>query len=236
LRFCADGYNPSMRLLIVEDDDKLAEVLRKGLSEEGFEVARAQDGDVGLRLALDQPFDCILLDIMLPGRDGFSVCRMLRESGTTTPVVMLTVKGEVEDKVEGLRAGADDYLAKPFAFDELLARIHACIRRTTEYAGPLLRYRDLELNPLSRNVVRSGRSFDLTPKECALLEYLLRSPGRIVSEAELLENVWGLRFDPQTNVVNVYLHHLRKKVDQGFGTKLIQTVPGRGYRLGDGSP
>ena len=225
-----------MRLLIVEDDTKLARVLQKGLSEEGFEVACAADGDSGLRMALEQAFDCILLDVMLPGRDGLSVCRELRGNKKTTPVIMLTVKGEVEDKVCGLEAGADDYLAKPFAFDELLARIQARIRRTTEYAEPVLRYRDLELNPLSRSAVRAGKEFELTPKECALLEFLMRDPGRVVTEQELLENVWGLHFDPQTNVVNVYLHHLRKKVDQGFDDKLIHTVPGRGYRLGDENP
>ncbi len=227
---------PVMRLLIVEDDDKLAGVLQKGLSEEGFEISRAADGDAGLRMALDQAFDCILLDVMLPGRDGFSVCRKLREEKKTTPVVMLTVKGEIEDRVKGLQSGADDYLAKPFAFDELLARIHARIRRTTEYSDTVLRYRDLELNPLSRFAMRAGKSFELTPKECSLLEFLMRNPGRIVAEHELLENVWGLRFDPQTNVVNVYLHHLRKKVDRGFDAKLIQTVLGRGYRLGDEFP
>jgi two-component system copper resistance phosphate regulon response regulator CusR len=227
---------PAMRLLIVEDDRKLAGVLQKGLAEEGFEIACAADGDSGLRLALEQAFDCILLDIMLPGRDGLSVCRKLRGKKKTTPVIMLTVKGEVADKVRGLEAGADDYLAKPFAFDELLARIQASIRRTTEYADLVLRYRDLELNPLSRTAVRAGKSFELTPKECSLLEYLMRNSGRIVAEDELLENVWGLRFDPQTNVVNVYLHHLRKKVDQGSDWKLIQTIPGRGYRLGDEYP
>ncbi len=227
---------PVMRLLIVEDDAKLSGILRQGLSEEGFDVACAADGDSGLKMALEQAFDCILLDIMLPGLDGLSVCRKLREDKRTTPVIMLTVKGEVEDKVRGLEAGADDYLAKPFAFDELLARIQASIRRTTEYTDPVLRYRDLELNPLTRQAVRAGASFDLTPKECSLLEYLMRNPGRVVSEDELLENVWGLRFDPQTNVVNVYLHHLRKKVDQDFEQKLIQTIPGRGYRLGGGAP
>jgi len=224
---------PGMRLLIVEDDQKLAGVLKKGLSEEGFEVSCAADGDSGLKMAQDKTFDCILLDVMLPGRDGLSVCRELREKKKTTPVIMLTVKGEVEDKVRGLEAGADDYLAKPFAFDELLARIQASIRRTTEYADPVLRYRDLELNPLSRLAVRAGKEFELTPKECSLLEFLLRNPGQVVAEDELLENVWGLHFDPQTNVVNVYLHHLRKKVDQDFEPKLIHTVPGRGYRLGD---
>lgn len=227
---------PAMRLLIVEDDLKLAGILQKGLAEEGFEITCAADGDLGLELALEQAFDCILLDIMLPGRDGLSICRELRGKKKTTPVIMLTVRGEVEDRVRGLEAGADDYLSKPFAFDELLARIQASIRRTTEYADPVLRYRDLELNPLSRTAARSGKSFELTPKECALLEYLMRSPGRILTEEQLLENVWGLRFDPRTNVVNVYLHHLRKKVDQGFDVKLIQTVPGRGYRLGGEHP
>ncbi len=227
---------PCMRLLIVEDDRQLGGILEKGLAEEGFAVTRAADGDLGLRLALEQAFDCILLDVMLPGRDGFSLCGELRRSKKTTPVIMLTVKGEIEDRVRGLQAGADDYLAKPFAFDELLARIHAHIRRTTEYADALLRYRDLELNPYSRRAARSGRSFELTPKECLLLEYLMRNPGRIVTERELLQNVWGLSFDPRTNVVCVYLHHLRKKVDRGFDAKLVHTVPGRGYRLGEEPP
>jgi len=224
-----------MRLLIVEDDSQLANVLRKGLAEEGFAIARAADGNDGLQMALDQVFDCIVLDIMLPGQDGLSVCRKLREQKKTTPVLMLTVKGETADKVRGLEAGADDYLAKPFAFNELLARINACIRRTREYTNTPLNYRELELDSHSRIASRAGTSFELTPKECALLEYLIRNPERVVSERELLENVWGLNFNPQTNVVNVYIHHLRKKVDQDFDTKFILTFPGQGYCLGDRS-
>lgn len=221
-----------MKLLIVEDDAGLSGILARGLKEEQFDVVVAEDGESGLSAVIDNDFDCVILDVMLPGLDGFSLCRRLREKGRKTPVLMLTVKNAVEDKVAGLSAGADDYLAKPFAFTELLARIHALIRRRNQYADHHLHYQDLELDLFVRKAVRAGRVLDLTPKEFVLLEHLMRNTGRIVSEKELIETVWGLSFDPQTNIVNVYFHHLRKKIDQEGLPRLIHTVRGRGFLLG----
>jgi len=222
-----------MLILIVEDDRKLARFLNQGLAEEGFEVAVEYDGERALAAAIDSPPDLILLDVMLPGRDGLEVCRALRERGVTVPIVMLTVRTEVEDRIAGLRAGADDYLGKPFAFDELLARIRAQLRRTTEYEGRRLGHADLELDTVTRTAHRAGQPVELTGKEFALLEYLLRHRGRAISEEELIREVWGMDFDPGTNVVNVYVHHLRSKVDREHGVKLIHTVRGEGYRIGE---
>lgn len=219
------------RILVIEDDTSLAGVLRQGLGEEGFAVDWVADGDAGVAAGSKQEHDCILLDLMLPKRDGFSVCRQLREGGVTTPILILTVKDATADKVTGLRLGADDYLPKPFDFEELLARVRALIRRSTTYAEHPLRYGELQLDPYGRVARRGDRAVELTPKESALLTYLLSHPGRVVSERELLENVWGLGFDPQTNVVQVYMHHLRSKIDRGFEPKLLHTVRGRGYRL-----
>ncbi|MBI4700841.1 MAG: response regulator transcription factor [Deltaproteobacteria bacterium] len=222
-----------MRLLVIEDDAELGAVLAQSLGEEGFAVDLVDDGQRGIEAGRRQAYDCILLDVMLPGRDGFEVCRELRGSGVVTPILVLTVRNATVDKVEGLRAGADDYLPKPFSFEELLARVRALIRRSTTYADRSLRYRDLELDPVARVARRGERAVELTPKESALLEYLLRHAGRIVSEREIIENVWGLGFDPQTNVVQVYVHHLRGKIDRGFEPQLLRTVRRRGYLLGE---
>ena len=222
-----------MQILIIEDDRKLARFLDQGLTEEGFEVVVAHDGGRGLAAVVDLSPDLVLLDVMLPGRDGIAVCRALRERGVTVPVVMLTVKTEIEDRVAGLEAGADDYLGKPFAFDELLARINAQLRRTTEYEGRRLAHADLELDAVTRTATRAGSPVELTGKEFALLEYLLRHRGRAISEEELIREVWGMDFDPGTNVVNVYVHHLRSKVDRDHAVKLIHTVRGEGYRIGE---
>jgi two-component system, OmpR family, copper resistance phosphate regulon response regulator CusR len=220
-----------MKLLIVEDDPNVSGLLRRGLEEEGYEVLVASDGEVGLRAALKTDLDCVILDVMLPGRDGFSVCASLRESGKNTPILMLTVRDAVEDRVKGLSAGADDYLIKPFSFEELLARVQALIRRRSQYSEQIVRFEDLELDLLSRKARRAGQTLDLTPKEFALVEYLMKNQGRVISEEELIERVWGLDFDPQTNVVNVFVHHLRKKIDSGDLPRLIRTVRGRGFIL-----
>jgi DNA-binding response OmpR family regulator len=222
-----------VRVLLIEDDASLAGVVGKGLGEEGFAVEWVDDGDAGVAAGRRQAHDCILLDLMLPGRDGYDVCRELRHAGVTTPILVVTVKNATADKVAGLGAGADDYLTKPFAFAELLARVRALIRRSKAYLDHALRYADLELDPLCRVVRRGARRAALTPKESALLEYLLRNTDRVVSERELLENVWGLGFDPGTNVVSVYVHHLRSKIDRGFEPKLLHTLRRRGYRLGE---
>ena len=222
----------NMRLLVVEDDDRLAATLTRGLEEEDFAVAWACAGESGCDIALKQTFDCILLDVRLPGLDGINVCRRLRSAGCAAPVIMLTVNSSVEDKVAGLSSGADDYIVKPFSFSELLARINAQIRRQRQYAASKLHYADLELDILNRSLKRKGAGIKLTPKEFELLEYLMRNPERAVSERELIENVWNLKFDPHTNVVNVYLHHLRNKLNCDSEDKLIHTLRGRGYSLG----
>ena len=222
-----------MRLLIVEDDERLANMLSRGLTEEGYSVDVAQDGESGLSMGLASSYDCILLDVMLPGLDGITVCSRLRKQNRRQPVIMLTVKNTVDDKVEGLSAGADDYVSKPFSFEELLARIQAQIRRHQVLSGPEMVFRDLVLNPLERTVIRSGTLIELTAKEYALLDYLVQHAGTIVTEKELIEEVWGLSFNPQTNIINVYLHHLRNKIDKEFTTELIHTVRGRGYVFGD---
>jgi two-component system OmpR family response regulator len=222
-----------MRLLIIEDDFRVARFLKRGFEEEGFSVSAAADGNEGLRLAAEGGLDCMVLDLMLPGIDGLSICRALRGRGNRTPILMLTVKGSTGDKVEGLSAGADDYLAKPFSFDELLARVHALIRRRNAFADHILRHRDLELDLLSRKARRGGEPVELSQKEFALLEHLVRRAGEVVSERELIEKVWGLGFDPKTNIVNVYLHHLRSKIEKAGGPRLIQTVRGKGFLLGE---
>jgi two-component system, OmpR family, copper resistance phosphate regulon response regulator CusR len=224
-----------MKLLIVEDDAALADMLRRGFEEEEIAVTVAKDGPGGLESAMGEDFDCVILDVMLPGLDGISICKSMRERGNKTPVLMLTVKSSVADKIMGLSVGADDYLTKPFSFEELLARVRALIRRHQEYADHFLHFADLEIDLLARKAVRAGAVLDLTPKEFALTEYLMRNAGRVVGEQELIEAVWGLSFDPQTNVLNVFLHHLRRKLDREGLPRLIQTVRGHGYRMGEAS-
>ncbi len=224
-----------MPILLVEDDERLADVLCRGLDEEGYDIAWAGDGTSGLTMALDDAYDCILLDRMLPGMDGLSLCRELRRRGRGDPVIMITVKDATEDKVEGLEAGADDYVVKPFSFKELVARIQAQVRRHRVFSLKALQYRDLVLDPHSRSARRQGRRIELTPKEYDLLEYFVRNAERIVTLPELIENVWGLAFDPRTNVLNVYLHHLRGKIDRDFDKDLIHTVRGQGFLFGEKS-
>jgi DNA-binding response OmpR family regulator len=222
-----------MRLLLVEDDKKLTGYLRKGLIEESYSVDVAYTGLDGIEAVRNTEYDLIILDVLLPGKSGIDVCRQIRSRGAVTPVIMLTAKDQVEAKVAGLDAGADDYLSKPFSFDELLARIRALLRRTQNYKTPVLKAADLELDPGAHKVSRAGREIELTGKEYALLEYLLRNKGRIVTETNILEHVWEMQADPFTNVVSVYIHYLRKKVDRGFDRTLIHTIRSIGYTIRD---
>jgi heavy metal response regulator len=220
-----------MRLLVIEDEKKVARFIKKGLEEEGYAVDLAFDGEEGLAMLVDQVHDLILLDIALPKIDGLQVLKKLRERKVRIPVLLLTVRATLEDKVLGLDSGADDYLTKPFAFQELLARIRALLRRKGEVRDPLLRVEDLVLDPARRLVTRGGEKIDLTSKEFALLEYLMRNAGRVVSRAMISEHVWNYDFDTETNVIDVYINYLRRKIDSGRDEKLIRTVRGSGYVL-----
>ena len=220
-----------MRLLVVEDDARLAAVLRQGLSEHGFTVDAASEGAAGLALAVSNDYDAILLDVMLPGKSGFDVLRELRQRGRRAPVLMLTARSSVEDRVQGLDLGADDYLPKPFDFNELLARVRAITRRPAVEPVTVLKVADLEMDPQRREVRRSGTLLDLTAKELALLEYLLRKKGAVVTRGMILDQVWGLDYEGGSNLVEVYINYLRRKVDQPFEPKLIHTIRGTGYAL-----
>ena len=218
-----------MRILIVEDSPRILSFLRKGLSEEGYVVEVAERGDRGLELALEQEFDAAIVDVMLPGMSGVEMVRAMRDRGIRLPVLLLTALDRTEDKISGLDAGADDYLTKPFDFTELTARVRALLRRSGGTPTPTLRGGEVELDPATREVRRAGEVVSLTPKEYALLEYLLRNPNRPLSRAMLMEHVWGIRFDPGTNVVDVFINSLRNKVDPR--RDLIQTVRGVGYMV-----
>jgi DNA-binding response OmpR family regulator len=222
-----------MRILVVEDEQKIATFVQKGLKEFGFAVDVIGRGDEAFEIILDNPFDAVVLDIMLPGRDGLSILRALRERSNAIPVLILTARGEISAKVEGLDLGADDYLAKPFAIEELAARLRALIRRQT--GENLVRYRiqDLTLDVASRIARRGSRRIDLTGREFSLLECLMRAPGRVFTRTQLCQHVWEYQFDAGTNLVDVYIQRLRRKVDDSEPTKLIQTVRGAGYRIGD---
>lgn len=220
-----------MRLLVIEDEKKVARFIKKGLEEEGYAVDLASDGEEGLARVLDQVHDLIILDIALPKIDGLQVLKKLRERKVPAPVLLLTVRAAIEDKVLGLDSGADDYLTKPFAFQELLARIRALLRRKAESGSPLLQVEDLVLDPARRLVTRGGERIDLTSKEFALLEYLLRNAGRVLTRAMISEHVWNYDFDTETNVIDVYVNYLRRKIDSGREKKLIHTVRGSGYVL-----
>lgn len=221
-----------MRVLVVEDDSKIASFVVHGLKQNGFAVDHAPDGEKGLGLARAVTYDAAVLDIMLPKLDGLSLLRQLRQDKILTPVLILSAKASVDDRVKGLQAGGDDYLTKPFAFSELLARVHALVRRATQTADPTkLSASDLTMDLLTREVTRSGQKIELQSREFALLELLLRHPGRAVTKTMILEHVWDYSFDPQTNVVDVLVHRLRAKVDKGFPVKLIQTIRGFGYVL-----
>jgi heavy metal response regulator len=222
-----------MRALIIEDDQAIAEFVARGLREAGFAVDLAADGEAGLSLASDEPYDIAIVDLMLPKRDGLSVIDELRRRGRSTPVLILSARRSVDDRVRGLQAGGDDYLTKPFAFAELLARVQALVRRATRAPEPTtLSVGDLTLDLLSRKVTRADTPIDLRPREFALLEYLLRNPGRVVSKTMILSHVWEYNFDPQTNIVDVLVSRLRDKIDRPFETKLLKTVRGVGYVLG----
>jgi two-component system, OmpR family, response regulator len=220
-----------VRVLIVEDEPKLANLLRKGLTAQGLAADIATDGDDALCMATATAYDAITLDVMLPDTDGFTLCRDLRRHGVSTPVLMITALDTIHDRVTGLDSGADDYLAKPFSFAELLARLRALARRPREVRMPVLTVGQLQLDPAARTVRRGDDQIELTRKEFALLEELMRRPGEAVSRFELLECAWDDSYDNRSNVVDVYIGYLRQKVDRPFGTESIETVRGFGYRL-----
>jgi DNA-binding response OmpR family regulator len=220
-----------MRILVIEDEQKVARFLKKGLEAEGYEVDTAADGKIGEKLARSETYDMILLDVLLPKKGGFEILHDLRQDEIRTPIVMLTARSETEDIVGGLDKGADDYITKPFEFNELLARIRSLLRRGT--VKTKLKYTDLTLDTIAHKASRSGVPIDLTAREYALIEYFMNNRGKLISRQELSKEIWGYNFDPGTNVVDVYVNHLRKKIDTGFETKLLQTERGKGYYLSD---
>lgn len=222
-----------MRVLVVEDDPGIASFVKKGLAEASCAVDVASDGHDGFRLGCDQPYDVMVLDIMLPGRDGFDVLRAWRDRDIRTPVICLTARDGVDDRVTGLNLGADDYLAKPFSFAELFARIHAVLRRTEGLPTKPIVVADMTIDLLRRGVTRGGKRLDLTPREYAMVEYLGRNVGRVLTRTMILEHVWDLHQDPLTNVVDVHVNRLRRKIDQGFSKPLLHTIRGVGYVLRD---
>jgi len=220
-----------MRVLVVEDETKMAGLLRRGLTEEGYSVEIAANGTDGLWAATESDYDAVILDLMLPDLSGLEVCRQLRSRGRWAPVLMLTARDGVPDRVAGLDAGADDYLVKPFAFSELFARLRALVRRGPAERPPELVVGDLVLDPAARSVVRGGVRVDLTAKEFALLEFLMQRAGEVLSRTRILEHVWDFAYEGDSNVVDVYIRYLRDKVDRPFGRRSIETVRGAGYRL-----
>jgi two-component system OmpR family response regulator len=223
-----------MRILLVEDDAKIASFIVKGLKAAGYAVDHASNGNDGLNLALTEPYDTAIIDIMLPGLDGLSLIGEMRNKKVHTPVIILSAKGSVDDRVKGLQTGGDDYLTKPFAFSELLARVQALIRRASGATEPTtLSVSELSMNLLTREVKRKGKQIDLQPMEFSLLEYLMRNEGRVVSKTMIMEHVWDYNFDPQTNVVEARICRLRDKIDRDFETKLIHTIRGVGYVFKD---
>jgi DNA-binding response OmpR family regulator len=220
-----------MRILIIEDERHLAKILKKGLEENGFIVDMCHDGEDGLYMAETYPFDAILLDILLPRMDGLTILNKLRAKNIGVPVLMLTAKGELEDRVKGLNTGADDYIAKPFDFQELLARLNAVIRRSSNKASPVISIDDLTINMDLKTVTRSGKDIRLSTKEYSLLEYLVLNSGRVISRTELTEHMYDTEFDLDSNVIDVYINYLRNKIDKGFGRNLVHTVRGAGYVL-----
>jgi len=221
-----------MRILILEDDARIADFVSNGLKQAGYAVDVLGDGEVGLHFGLNNVYDAAVIDIMLPGCDGLSVIDQWRKERIATPVIILSAKQSVDDRIRGLQAGGDDYLTKPFAFSELLARVQALIRRSTQTAEPtLLNFSNLSLNLLTREVTRNGKKIELHAREFSLLEYMLRNPGRVLSKTMILEHVWDYAFDPKTNVVDVLVCRLRNKIDRDFDPKLIHTLRGFGYAL-----
>jgi two-component system, OmpR family, response regulator len=221
-----------MKILVIEDDQSMAEFVMRGLKEQGHIVDHVSNGRDGLFMAADEKYDALIIDRMLPGVDGLTIVKMLRSTGNHTPVMFLTTMSGIDDRVEGLEAGADDYLVKPFAFAELMARLAALLRRPpVSEVKTTLRVADLEMDLLKRIVMRAGKVVDLQPQEFRLLEYLLRSEGRVVTRTMLLESVWDFHFDPQTSIVETHISRLRAKIDRGFATELLKTIRGAGYCL-----
>jgi two-component system, OmpR family, response regulator len=220
-----------VRILVIEDERKVASLIASGLTEQGWAVEVCGNGDDGLRIATNENFDALVLDIMLPGRDGLSLLRKLRAQHSPVPVILLSARGDVNERVEGLEIGADDYLPKPFSVIELVARLRAIIRRRTGDSLTVLTLADLSLNLHQRTVTRGDKQIELTSREFALLETFLSSPGRVLSRTFLSQKIWGYQFDPETNVIDVAVRRLRGKIDEGFSPKLIQTVRGVGYSI-----
>ena len=221
-----------MRILVVEDEVKIARAIARGLEMEGYAAEVVHDGDDAVFWATEQAFDAILLDVMLPGRDGFTVCRDLRGAGVSTPVLMLTARGSVEDRIGGLDAGADDYLVKPFAFGELLARLRALLRRGPAERAPEIVVGDIVIDPAAHSVTRAGKPVELSAREFALLEYLARNPGQVMRRGDIVDHVWSTDYDGLSNVVDVYIGYLRKKLEKPFkGAPVIHAVRGVGYKL-----
>ena len=219
-----------MRILVIEDEKKVAAFIKRGLEQESYAVDVVHDGLDGIAYAEANEYDCVILDIMLPGKNGFEVLEEFKSKGIGAPVLLLTARDAVEDRVKGLDSGAEDYLTKPFAFEELIARLRVLMRRGGP-AGSVLKFQDLSLDPSTRKAQRGDLEIDLTVKEYALLEYMLRNPGRVLTRTIIAEHVWDQSFDSETNVVDVYINHLRSKIDKGFDLKLIHTVRGVGYVL-----
>ncbi len=220
-----------MRILIVEDEQKVAGFLKQGLEEEHCRVDVADDGLKGLQQLRSAEYDVVILDIMLPKMDGLSVLKRIREEKNETPVLLLTARDAVPDRVQGLRSGADDYLVKPFAFEELLARLHALVRRKTGHVSEVLQVADIQLNPFTHSVKRAGVQISLSPSEYRLLELLMRNKGHVLSRLEIEEYIWDVNYERDTNMVDVYINHLRNKIDRPFGSQLIRTVRGFGYKI-----
>jgi len=225
------GPSKQMRVLVVEDQEKISSFIEKGFKEQGFVVDVCGDGDEGYALATTEPYDAIVLDIMLPGRDGLSILKNLRKQGNAVPVILLTARSELDERLEGLNLGADDYLTKPFYIEELIARLLTIVRRAGGEPTHLLKVGDLSMDLVQHSVKRSGEEINLSMREFSLLEYMMRSPGRVLSRTQICEHVWNYSFDPDTNLVDVYIQRIRKKVDKEFPTKLIETVRGVGYRI-----
>jgi len=218
-----------MRVLLVEDEKKVASFIKKGLEEHGYAVDLASDGKIGLAMALDQLHDLVILDINLPEIDGLSVLRQIRDKQVVTPVLLLTIRATIEDKVIGLDTGADDYLSKPFSFEELMARVRALLRRRSDSKTPLLKVADLSLDPAARQVFRDGNRIELTSKEFAILEYFMRNAGRVLTRSMIINHAWDYDYEAETNMVDVYINYLRKKMDAAYQPKLLHTIRGTGY-------
>jgi heavy metal response regulator len=235
---CGDGRGIAevVRVLLVEDDARVSSFIRRGLVQEGFSVDVSREGRGAFHQALAEPYDVIVLDVMIPHMDGFEVLNQVRSQGCRTPILILSAKDGVQDRIRGLNSGADDYLVKPFALEELTARIRALLRRPSDVGPTVVRIADLEMDLASRRVTRGGTRINLTPKEFALLEYLVRNKANVLTRTMIAEHVWDQHFDSFSNVVDVYIRYLRAKIDDGFETKLIHTIRGVGYELSEEAP